>query len=160
VQKAIDASVAASNFQLSQLRDELAAANSTVSQLREEVDAANSSNSSKHSDSLDALDAANEKVKLLSAERDGLQGDLASAEKKIASLEADLAAALKNGGSSNSSGELSSDALKLVMQDVYTKACEMFVTDDMDDADAAAGKQSLKVLRAVLKAVSKDRSSA
>jgi chromosome segregation ATPase len=156
VQKAIDASVAASNFQLSQLRDELAAANSTVSQLREEVDAANSSNS----DSLDALDAANEKVKLLSAERDGLQGDLASAEKKIASLEADLAAALKNGGSSNSSGELSSDALKLVMQDVYTKACEMFVTDDMDDADAAAGKQSLKVLRAVLKAVSKDRSSA
>ena len=78
------------------------------------------------------------------------------AEQARTEATAATAAAASRVGASD--GVLSPESLKQLMQDVYAKACEMFVNDDMDDEEREKATTQLKVLRAVLKAVTKDRS--
>jgi hypothetical protein len=158
IQRAVDAAVAASSAEVSELKTELSSANAVITQLRSELESqagANSYNSSLQAE----LDEAKSKIVDITATAESLRAQIADADQKIASLETDLeearAASIATNGQD---GQVSEASLKQIMQDVYSKACEMFITEDMDDSDTAAGKASLKVVRAVLKAVSKDRS--
>jgi len=102
------------------------------------------------------------------AEAEAAQADAAKREaalsEQVATLtarlqEAEARAAASSSSSSSSSGSVSADDIKDIMQDVYVKACEIFVPEDEDAAAAASysPKDVVKRLRAVLKAVTSQR---
>lgn len=98
-------------------------------------------------------------------EVDIVQSKLAEAENAIASLKQENEILQKEledskaSSSSNTSSAVSAEELKSIMQDVYMKACEIFVASDENDSPSYTSQDIVKRLRSVLKAVTNERNT-
>ena len=100
----------------------------------------------------------------ISEEVDNIQSKVIDAENIIASLKQEnerlqLELVATKESSSSASPAASAEELKSIMQDVYMKACEIFVSSDEDDSSSYTSQDVIKRLKSVLKHVTNERNS-
>jgi len=98
----------------------------------------------------------------ISEEVDNIQSKVTDAENIIVSLKQENERLQKElegtkESSSNASPAASAEELKSIMQDVYMKACEIFVPSDEDDSPTYTSQDVIKRLKSVLKHVTNER---
>jgi len=114
-----------------------------------------------------ALQVANDALSVAEQDARDANSRAEAAEAKATQLEEELKAAaatkpsVTDGESESGSKAASPEDIKALMQDVYEKACEIFVPDEEGEANATTytANDVIKRLRAVLKSVTQSRSS-
>jgi len=98
-----------------------------------------------------------EEVSKIQSTLSEVETNLASVNDDNVKLQKELET-LKESQPSSSGSSTSAEDLKSIMQDVYVKACEIFVPSDDNDTPSYSSQDIVKRLRSVLKSVTNERS--